>query len=118
MGLITRWVVICPVTGSFVFQNLFLHSFCDKNPKRRFNMKKILLIILLPIMFVLLSCSDPTRCDNSGCEYRKAGYYLMKDYPSMSSHSSMQTGYDRKKHAYRGKEFCSNAHAKEYYRKL
>jgi len=79
-------------------------------------MKKTLIIMM--ILF-FSSCSDPSRCDLSGCDNRKSGYYLMKDFPQMGgAHSSRQTGWKRSKHAYRGKEFCSIGHANSWYEKL
>ena len=82
-------------------------------------MKKTLLT-LFSLLVIFASCSlDPTRCDLSGCDNRKDGYYLMKKYPQMGgTHSSRQTGYSTSKHAYRGKEFCSIGHANSWYKKL
>ena len=83
-------------------------------------MKKTILT-LFSLLLIFASCSsvDPTRCDLSGCDNRKDGYYLMKDFPQMGgNHSSSQRGYSRSKHAYRGKEFCSIGHANSWYKKL
>ena len=82
-------------------------------------MKKTLLT-LFSLLLIVASCSlDPTRCDLSGCDNRKDGYYLMKKFPQMGgTHSSRQTGYSTSKHAYRGKEFCSIGHANSWYKKL
>jgi len=82
-------------------------------------MKKTLLT-LFSLLLIVASCSslDPTRCDLSGCDNRKNGHYLLKNPPHMTSHSSYQRDYSRSKHAYRGKEFCSNAHATSWYNKL
>ncbi len=83
---------------------------------RKMEMKTKILLSLLPLLFLLVSC-DTTRCNNSGCNYRKSGYYLMKTFPSMTSHSSNQTGFSSSKHAYKGKEFCSSSCATDWYRK-
>jgi len=82
-------------------------------------MKRKILLTLFPLLLILASCSDPTRCDLSGCDYRKDGYYLMKSWPSGGGlHSSSQSGWSRSEHAYRGKEFCSRTHATSWYKKL
>ncbi len=90
--------------------------------KKDIEMKKIIPLTLFPLLLIITSCSsllDPTRCDNSGCEYRKDGYYLMKKYPQMGgAHRSGQTGWNSSEHAFRGKEFCSIGCANEYYKKL
>jgi hypothetical protein len=81
-------------------------------------MKKYLLMPMIIIVFIG-GCADPTRCDNGGCDYRKAGYYLMKEFPSMGAgHYSRQRNFSWSEHAFRKKEFCSAKCGNDYYKKL
>ncbi len=71
------------------------------------------------IIVFIGGCADPTRCDNGGCDYRKAGYYLMKEFPSMGAgHYSRQRNFSWSEHAFRKKEFCSAKCGNDYYKKL
>lgn len=76
--------------------------------------------VLVFFIFGLITLlNDPTRCNNGGCDYRKNGYYLMKDFPQMGAgHYSNQSNFSWSKHAYRKKEFCSKRCGNDYYRKL